>query len=572
MRRRDAVWSLVFMLAACGGGGGDGAAGPAPVPPPTPPAPPPPAPAPFALVATDPADGSAGVARDAALEARFNADLDAGTITSTQVELLGPEGNAFACDLDVDAAALVVTARLPLPGRTGYTLRIDAAVADAQGRALGREGRIGFTTSAQSWSSTAVDVGSLPDHVGKTFPQLVSFSSGGAMLVWRIAGGIGSSLVASRRDAATGIWSLPVIVRESDPAFLDLGPPSLVAGPDGDALLFWDEHDATGWRVAGARCSASTGTWTAIDGIPVAQPASFIARNPIAASDSRGNVTLLMQEVRSLYATRLDAGTGAWSTPQRIDIPAASSYLLTMRIAVDAQDAVVAAWIQEIDGRGREVCVSRQAPDGAAWSVTEAVGPSAGQYMSMGLDGQGQVTVAWATPTLIAEPSHLWVTHGRPGEGAWSPPLRLDTDSIFGVGVPVLVVGGAGAVTVAWEQDGQVRVARRAAEAGAPWGSAVAVGGSATTGVDLALVADVAGNVTLAMTERQNRVTAWRYDATQASWSAGRNVGVLASGEPVFANDPVAAVDASGNVTLGWFAWNRVGGFERYVVSANQLR
>lgn len=574
MRRRDAVWSLVFMLAACGGGGGggdDGTAGPPPVPPPPPPAPPPPAPAPFALAAADPSDGSAGVARDAVLEAGFNADVDAGTISSASVEVFGPEGNLLAFDLDVNGATVIAAARLPLPGHTGYTLRIDASVADTQGRTLGRDERIRFTTAAQAWAPTAVDVGNMPDHTGKTFPNIVALSSGGAMLVSRIVGGIGSSLAASRRDAATGTWSPLVVVRESDPAFANLGPPSLVAGPDGDALLFWTEQDAAGWKVVGARCAASSDTWTAIDGIPDVQPA-FIAGMPIAAMDSRGNTTLLLQDVRSMYATRLDAGTGVWSVPQRIDIPATSSYLLSVRISVDAQDAVVAAWIQEIDGRGREVCVSRQAPDSATWSAAEAVGPSAMQYMAMGVDEQGEVTLAWASPTLIVEPSHLWVTQGRPGQGAWTSPQRLDTDSVFGVGVPALAVGGAGSATVAWEQDGQIRVARRAAGGGAPWGNATAVVGPATTGVDIALVADVAGNVTLALTEQQNRVTARRYDATQGNWSAGRNVGALASGEPVFANDPVAAVDRSGNVTLAWFAWNREGGFERYVVSANQLR
>ena len=127
-------------------------------------------------------------------------------------------------------------------------------------------------------------------------------------------------------------------------------------------------------------------------------------------------------------------------------------------------------------------------------------------------------------------------------------------------------------MVAAWVQEGALHVARRSPGGAAPWGSTEILPGPALASPDLALVADVAGNVTLAVTEEQNRVTARRYSATLGTWAPAVSVGAPAQGDAVLANDPVAVVDPSGNVTLGWFAWHRVGGADDFVLAANQLR
>lgn len=85
------------------------------------------------------------------------------------------------------------------------------------------------------------------------------------------------------------------------------------------------------------------------------------------------------------------------------------------------------------------------------------------------------------------------------------------------------------------------------------------------------MTADIAGNVTLLYV--QDGVTmAMPYSATRTQSMTPTAIGTPEGGQNVFANAPLAVMDASGNVTAVWFAQICVGGVPRYIVSGNSFR
>lgn len=85
------------------------------------------------------------------------------------------------------------------------------------------------------------------------------------------------------------------------------------------------------------------------------------------------------------------------------------------------------------------------------------------------------------------------------------------------------------------------------------------------------MTADIAGNVTLLYV--QDGVTmAMPYSATRTQSMTPTAIGTPEGGQNVFANAPLAVMDASGNVTAVWFAQISVGGVPRHIVSGNSFR
>ncbi len=562
MDRRQAVSLFAFVLTGCGGGGGGGASPPPPPGPPTP--------SPFGVSSTSPADGSAGAARTTAVTATFSADVAAAGITPANVQLLGPQGNVIPSDLSSAGSSVQVVPRSALPGDTRYTLRFAGALEDSTGRTLGAQVVSRFTTASQTWAASCMEVGTLPYFTGQTHPEVLALPSGGVMVAWHTRVSGADTVFFSHYTAETGVWSAPATIHVSQQLGGSMGPLSLAAYPGGDVVVFWSE--GTGALVQGARYAVASGTWSSLGGIQVV-PAFASATSPTVVVDSHENITLVVSTGNYVYATRFDVASGVWSMPERIDHPATNGYVLSLRVAVDASDVVVAAWIQEVDPAGRAVYVARFDPVAGTWGAAQLAGTNVMQYMAMAVDAAGAITVAWATgASLLASPA-LWSSRWAPGQAQWSPQVRLDIESAMGVGAPAIAADPAGCVTVAWVQGGAPRAARFNPASNAGWSAPLLLGSQFIPGAPtLGLVADLVGNLTLTLTESQNQPMALRYSATSGQWQPGVPVGALSSGDPIFSNDPVAAVDGAGNVTLAWFAWNRLSGAEKYVVSVNRLQ
>lgn len=572
MDRRRATLLFAFVLAGCGGGGSSDSTAPpsGSVPPPVTPPPPAPAPA-FAVTAFSPADGSTGAPRTVAPTVTFNAEVGSASVTPANARLLGPEGNAIACALSSVGGTLSVTPKVALPGGTHFTLELASAVSDTAGRTLVTSTRAGFDTVAQAWGAAAIEVGAMSSITAQTYPCAVALPSGNVMLVWHQGFAGADTIFASRHDARAGTWSTPAAIY-SNPQAGALGPLSLAASPNDDVVLSWTVLSGGMWQAQVARHAASSDSW-ALWAPAESVPPYESAMGPVAVVDSQGRIALLTSTARALYAIHFDAALAQWSAPQRIDHPVTNGYLLSLRVAVDDADTIVAAWIQQDDNTfGRSVYVARYDSSARSWGTAQRAGTDAMQYMDMAIDGSGAITVVWATASTFSAGPMLWSSRCASASADWSPRVRLDADSTFGAGAPVVVGDMAGYVTAAWMQGGTPLVARYDPTSNRGWSAPVQITDTFMSGApDIAMVADVAGNLTLTLTQSPNLPTAFRYSASEGRWLAGVVVGAVSSGVPVFANDPISVIDRAGDVTLAWYAWNRLSGVERYVVSVNRL-
>ncbi|HEY9101654.1 Ig-like domain-containing protein, partial [Chitinimonas sp.] len=124
-KKHLAVLVMTLGLAACGGGGGDSSAT-------TPPA------APFTVSSTLPAAGATGVARNGTVTVTFSTAVNAASVSSSSVQLLGPLGNVIPSQAVANGTTLTITPTAKaLPGDTQYTVKLASTLADTMGRQLG---------------------------------------------------------------------------------------------------------------------------------------------------------------------------------------------------------------------------------------------------------------------------------------------------------------------------------------------------------------------------------------------------------------------------------------------------
>ena len=569
MDRRQLAWLFASCVLAGCGGGGSGSATPSPVPPPDappPPSPPPPPPglAPFEVTTFDPPDGI--VDRVTAFRALFSGPVDARSVDPSRNRLIGPLGHAITCRWAVSGSIVQATPLDTLPAATRVTFAIDSRIRDINGRLLGADASARVVTQAAAWVTRAIDVGSMPSHTAGTRPHLATWPLGDAMAAWSDAALHSPSIYAAQRDGRTGAWSAPQVVRASATAGARVQ--GLVASPNGDAMLFWTESPSGYVQLTGAMKQAGATTWQSPATVPAA-PVDQDVLGSVCAVDAQGWVTVVTSATGGLFASRRDPADGRWSDPTRIDASPVPPYTLALNSASGLAGEVVAAWIQD-GGNGRDIFVTRYDPTAGSWQTPERAGGGAGQYMTMGVDQLGNITLAWVSPSTIMVPPMMFATRGSVSQLGWTVRARLDQDSLFGAGAPSLAVDAAGFATVAWLQEGTPRAARFDPRGDAGWGTATQVDSTYVPGAEVpALVADAAGNVTLVIVEAQNQPTAFRYSATQDRWGLDAAIGTPALGSAVFANQPAVAIDAGGNAIAAWFAWNDVAGVSNYVVSIN---
>lgn len=555
-------------LAACGGGGGS--AGPEPLPPP----PPPPPTAAFALATTAPADGATGVDRGAAFTATFTTPVAASSVNFLTVRMTGPEGNAIGNTASTSGTELKLQPATALPGNTRYTVNLASAIADTSGRTLPTSYARSFTTAPQSWDASAKAVATLPNFTADTAPLIASDKAGNVTVAWHAGDMNSDALYATRFDAAAGAWSAPALVQAA--SSVSIVPLSLVAAPNGNLYLLWFERgSATRARIA--LYDVAAGAWQAsadAPGVPAGGTAEWLK----LIADPAGNLTVLARAMTPAgvaeYATRYDAASAAWGTPQAIGaFAAAANEPFGESLAVDGYGNVTAAWIAT-DGARALVAAHYDAAAGH-WGAPQTLDSSVltqGQpFYSMSADALGLVTLAWAHDFGMAATPQARAARYDPLANAWSAPVRLDNaaDSTGAYG-PQVVTDAAGFATAVWRQQ-QGLWSSRYSPANASWSTPAQVAGSTSMAHGFALGADIAGNVTLVSSDDQHQM-ADQFLASTGQWQPRTDIGKPASGDGVFANPPVLDVAPSGSATAAWFAQDTVNGAPRYVVGVNRFK
>jgi len=559
---------LVSALAGCGGGdGGTDDSGNQPQP------------SVFTVLTGTPAEGTTDVERKGLVAVKFSGEAAPSTVNDVNVKLVGPEGNTIATTLTVNGTELQLAPGAPgLPGDSSYTLQISPSVTDVAGNALGLPFWRSFITAPQRWGAKATSIDTLADFDPDARPSVVVDKKGNVIAVWHRPVGDADTVFAARLDGKTGQWSAPTTVYTArSSAFMNSF--KIVAGPGGDAYLCWTEYDFGRASIRLARYAAATGTWVE----PVSVFAVEFGVEPlmaVPAVDAKGNVTLLTATYSQLFATRFDAVQMTWSSPRAIEHLVVGDALSNQRVLVDDKGDLTAAWVQGGDDLESAVYAARYDAAAGTWgdAVPVASRPLTGSFdaFSMGIDGDGVVTMAWSHDFGGGVPPGIEASRFDRVAGAWSAPARLDragTDAA-GASHPALAVDACGHSTVVWLQQGGLYSARLWPKS-VSWSTPRSVtpngmdGGTGT----LSVTADVVGNVVVVFVpDSTHRATAIQYKVLSGQWHKPVTIDTPAGGVAVSSNTPVTAVDPTGDVTAVWFGQTDVDGAMQTVLEANQFR
>ncbi len=252
-------------------------------------------------------------------------------------------------------------------------------------------------------------------------------AAGGAVAVWyQTPAGLGSDLRvprAARRDAATGTWSAPVDLL---PAAASLMEGGLAVGEGGDAVAVWSSSET-------------------FDG------------------------------VHQVHAVRLDAASGAWSAPERLQ--AGDGAGSDARV-VPVPGGAVATWVEEIDA-ARNSHLMASVLSGGTWSAPARLseGTAWHGFPDLAAGAGGDVVAAWTRkPGIYGTDRQVWASVRAAATGAWSAPAALHDRAVLGE-LPALAVNRRGHALAAWFQDAPPAGASLVASRfdGAGWSTPVAV-------------------------------------------------------------------------------------------------
>jgi hypothetical protein len=521
-----------------------------------------PPPTPFVLVAASPADGASNVARNSNYVASFSNRVDPATVAEASIRLTGPESNAIPVAASVNGADITVAAPFGLPGNTVYRVDIAASIADSKGTLLPRAYSTTFATAPQSWQPAPTAIGSLDNLTGNTQPLMQADRSGNVVAVWVDTRSFVGTLVAARMDAKTGAWSEPVRLEGA----MDSTGASMALGPRGEAYVTWSVHVPGSEQARIVTFDPVERKWSAISDIPGAPAASSLT----AAPD--GNLTVISASGGKVFAIRFDAATARWGSPVRIDAPYASAYTVSEKtVASDAKGNVIATWSQQFDD-GRALFVARYSK--GSWSTPQRLDGNivggAFRAISLSVDPAGNAAIAWCHDYFAGgRPSTVMVSTYMPGADAWTPAARVDhTPDNSGANSAKVVIDPAGIATATWAQF-EGLFASRYNPLSRAWSTPQRIF-TQKVGDDPVAVVDAAGNVTVALAKTAS-MTVLQYVVRDGQWHASE-IGQPASGSVVFVNPPVLAIDGGGAITAAWFAWHTVGGVWQYPVMVNRFK
>jgi hypothetical protein len=571
---RSALFStLIAALAGCGGGSGSPSTPtPSPVAP-TPPAvvapPPPPAPSAFTIVSGTPADAAVSAPRDQGYLATFSAAPDPASITAETVQLKGPLGNVLPATLSVNGAELRLNPVPALPGGTRYTVTFASAIKDKDARPLEVPVSRSFTTAAQQWSA-ASQITESPSLTSGDTPRVAIDKLGNVTAVWRHQTSGITKLLASRFDPRSGNWSAPAVIHADDNVFA-IGGFNVQADGNGNAYVLATTYsNVTQQSIMLARFSAATSTWAPV--LPFSGLPGMVAENAVFAADGKGVLTVVFRAgyPSALFGARFDPATSSWSAPQEIEQRVADTNIFNEQIVADSAGNVTLAWVQR-GGLHPGMNVARYSAQTGKWSAPHTIETNfASQPFALAADVAGGAAIAWTHGGGMMDVPYIAAARFDAASATWSMPARVSAEGdSLGAGMPAIVTDAAGITTVAWRQSGAMYSARL----GGPtptWSVPERVGTVDPGTGALSLMADVAGNVALLYVESKVP-KAMRYEASEAKWSAPAALGSPAGTTPVFANDPVSVMDASGNLTTVWLASLDVAGMARLVVAASRF-
>jgi hypothetical protein len=381
-------------------------------------------------------EGTAGNVRNAVWASRY----PAGGAWSAAATIDNPVGNAVQPQIAITPGGVAVAA---------FSQSNNGATVDALATRFDTAwGSVQTVNSSAGTNATDAQVAVGPD--------------GAAIVVFDQSDGV-SPRARVNGSSAAGAWGSPSILGGPS-AFT----PQVAVAANGQAVMAWKQATGAGGFTSAFWASRNIGAgWSTP--VQVSAISGNLGSIQVAA-DAVGNAIAVWQDTsgarQAVFASRLDAASGNWSTAQTLNDGTNNAFL--PEIAVDATGTMLVVWYEASDAAQAlgivdvGVVANRFVAAGGAWSgatVVQPHGAPAGQLPNVAADAAGNAIAVWLQPTP-GNPTHyeLWSAPFTAAGAAWGTPLKLLTDAaayaLIGTDqVPKIAVNANGDAVIVWFQQ-----------------------------------------------------------------------------------------------------------------------
>jgi hypothetical protein len=522
------------------------------------------------VVATNPVNGTTGVALNALVTVAFSELISAATLTTSTFTLSGPGGTVPGTVTYLGNLATFQAAS-PLAVNSVHTATITTGVKDVAGNPLAANAVFTFTT-LDGPDVTAPTVGSTTPAAGATSVELSAIISAtfsesmepGTIntSTFSLAGPNGPLAGAVSYGGNTAVFTpSPPLTHDTLYTAKVKGGVGGVADPAGNLL-------------------ASDHPWTF-----TTRAQTTNASAPQVAIDRSGNAFAAWLQGNTpvdLFAARFNTATGAWQTEAARDDPLKLD-VAQYSLAMNGSGVAFLLWTQDQSGSDRALA-SRF--DGTSWDAPSLIYNFASLDPHIGINDNGVAFAVWSTGNTARADRYL------PGSG-WEAATSIHNATATTISTPRVVVDSVDGAVAVWIQDSDTYARPFAGT----WGNFTnnldnsTVGDSPRVGIDGSnrviligrrlsttnrlyanrfvsgvwsgqvdittttvqlespeLAVDPAGNAIAVWTENDS-VYASRYSAVQGTWGAPLEIDAAAAGA---AHAPHVGMDISGNAYAVW--------------------
>jgi hypothetical protein len=238
--------------------------------------------------------------------------------------------------------------------------------------------------------------------------------------------------------------SQPYIVRNA--SRINAADPTIAFGADGTVYFAFVALTPAQGAVAVSRSLDGGLTWSS-----QSWATSFTdAADKPAIAYSRGSLYLYYQN-NSLNSLISSNGGASWSNAGMIEAGGRNAYPV-----VDSSGAVSVFY-----NTANSIRLARASVTNAAYNLSTVAGTvalqpraaayRAGIYPTAGVDGRGNMYVAWADGRNVGQGNDIMYSRSNNGGSSWSSPVAINTDgSAADQLMPSMVVSKDGRVTIAW--------------------------------------------------------------------------------------------------------------------------
>lgn len=313
-------------------------------------------------------------------------------------------GTAWGTPLRLDVIDAVIDA---LDTRVAITPGGAATVAFNQSdNVLGRRATTAQSTAAGAWAAPVV-IGAVNSYR----PQVAAAANGTTVMVWAVTDTVATSSLWASRNLGTGGWTAPVVVASGA---RDVGTLRLQADASGNAIVVWQDRPSTLATIRASRLNAASGVWS----VPVAlSDGTRDAFEPELATDGAGNTIAVWNDNSGVVANRYTASAASWGGAVRVQ-PVGASAGGQAKVALDGAGNGFAVWLQGSpgDSQKREVWSARFDVTTTLWAapvklMTDAAAYAVGgggEAPDIAINGNGEAVVIWYQRTDAPFAPGIW--------------------------------------------------------------------------------------------------------------------------------------------------------------------